>query len=163
MKLLVSPATPKVQHNFTCQLGSSKIISTRSCRNFGVIFNGQLSYKDYTAKTAQSCGFALHSIRKIRSLLIKHAAELVVQADFQHLQSDLIENAAAQPFNEPKRAHITSLFTFTSDIDVYVHIRHGHCSLLSLLPLTILHPVQNLYGEFAKKLSVERWSSQQSI
>lgn len=58
---------------------------------------------NWATKTAQSCRFALHSIRKIRPLLTEHAAELVVQVlqlldwttvllfwlDFQHLQSDL--------------------------------------------------------------------------
>ncbi len=80
------------------------------------------------AKTARSCRFALHNIRKIRPFLTEHAAQLLVQAlvisrlDYCNallagLPSNtikplqMIQNAAAQlVFNEPKRAHVTPLF-----------------------------------------------------
>ncbi len=51
-----------------------------SVRNLGVIFDDQLTFKDHIAKTARSCMFALHNIRKISSFHTQHAAQLLVQA-----------------------------------------------------------------------------------
>ncbi len=82
---------------------------------------GQLTFKEHIAKTARSCRFALHNIRKIRPFLTEHAAQLLVQAlvisrldycnallaglpsnTIKPLQT--IQNAAAQlVFNEPKK------------------------------------------------------------
>ncbi len=99
-----------------------------SVRNLGIIFDDQLTFKEHIAKTAQSCRFALHNIRKIRPFLTEHAAQLLVQAlvisrlDYCNallagLPSNtikplqMIQNAAARlVFNEPKRAHVTPLF-----------------------------------------------------
>ncbi len=78
-ELLVFPATPTLQHDFTIQLSSSTITPSSSVRNLGVIFDDQLTFKDHIAKTAQSCRFALHNIRKIRPFLTQHAAQLLVQ------------------------------------------------------------------------------------
>ncbi len=127
-ELLVFPATPTLQHDFTIQLGSSTISPSASARNLGVIFDDQLTFKEHIAKTARSCRFALHNIRKIRPFLTKHVAQLLVQAlvisrlDYCNallagLPSNtikplqMIQNAAARlVFNEPKRAHVTPLF-----------------------------------------------------
>ncbi len=79
-ELLVFPATPTLHHDFTIQLGSSTITPSASVRNLGVIFDGQLTFKEHIAKTARSCRFALHNIRKIRPFLTEHAAQLLVQA-----------------------------------------------------------------------------------
>ncbi len=94
----------------------------------GVIFDDQLTFKEHIAKTARSCRFALHNIRKIRPFLTEHATQLLVQAlvisrlDYCNallagLPSNttkplqMIQNAAARlVFNEPKRAHVTPLF-----------------------------------------------------
>ncbi len=126
--LLVFPATPTLQHDFTIQLGSSTITPSASVRNLIVIFNDQLTFKYHIAKTARSCRFALHNIRKIRPFLTEHAAQPLVQAlvisrlDYCNallagLPSNtikplqMIQNAAARlVFNEPKRAHVTPLF-----------------------------------------------------
>ncbi len=81
-ELLVFPATPTLQHDFTIQLGSSTITPSASVRNLGVIFDDQLTFKEHIAKTARSCRFALHNIRKIRPFLTEHAAQLLVQALF---------------------------------------------------------------------------------
>ncbi len=87
----------------------------------------QLTFKDHIAKTARSCRFALHNIRKIRPFLTQHAAQLLVQAlvisrldycnallaglpscTIKPLQ--MIQNVAARlVFWEPKRAHVTPL------------------------------------------------------
>ncbi len=87
-----------------------------------------MTFKEHIAKTARSCRFALHNIRKIRPFLTEHAAQLLVQAlvisrlDYCNallagLPSNtikplqMIQNAAARlVFNEPKRAHVTPLF-----------------------------------------------------
>ncbi len=79
-ELLVFPATLTLQHDFTIQLGSSTITPSASVRNLGVIFNDQLIFKEHIAKTARSCRFALHNIRKIRPFLTEHATQLLVQA-----------------------------------------------------------------------------------
>ncbi|XP_073691345.1 uncharacterized protein [Garra rufa] len=127
-ELLVFPATPTLQHDFSIQLGSSTITPSTSARNLGVIFDDQLTFKEHIAKTARSCRFALHNIRKIRPFLTEHAAQLLVQAlvisrldycnallaglpacTIRPLQ--MIQNAAARlVFNEPKKAHVTPLF-----------------------------------------------------
>ncbi len=97
-------------------------LSQKSWGNFR-----KLTFKDHIAKTARSCRFALHNIRKIRAFLTQHAAQLLVQAlviswldycnallaglpssTIKPLQ--MIQNAVARlVFNEPKRARHTFL------------------------------------------------------
>ncbi len=72
-ELLVFPATPTQQHDFSIQIGSST-----SVRSLGVIFDDQLTFKDHITKTARSCRFALYNIRKIRPFLTEHAAQLAL-------------------------------------------------------------------------------------
>ncbi len=125
--LLVFPATPTLQHVFTIQLGSSTITPSASVRNLGVIFDDQLTFREHIVKTARSCRFALHNIRKIRPFLTQHAAQLVQALVISRLDYcsallaglpsntikplQMIQNAAARLFfNEPKRAHFTPLF-----------------------------------------------------
>ncbi len=109
--------------NFKCLTNAP-----RTPRNLGVIFDDHLTFKEHIAKTARSCRFALHNIRKIRPFLTEHAAQLLVQAlvvsrlDYCNallagLPSNtikplqMIQNAAARlVFNEPKRTHVTPLF-----------------------------------------------------
>ncbi len=140
-ELLVLPATPTLQHDFTIQLGSSTITPSASVRNLGVIFDDQLTFKEHIAKTARSCRFALHNIRKIRPFLTEHAAQLLVQAlvisrlDYCNallagLPSNtikplqMIQNAAARlVFNEPKRAHVTPLFVSLHWLPVAARIK----------------------------------------
>ncbi len=129
-ELLVLPATPTLQHDFTTQLGSSTITPSASVRNLGVIFDDQLIFKEHIAKTARSCRFVLHNIRKIRPFLTEHAAQLLVQtpvisrldycnAILAGLPSNtikplqMIQNAAERlVFYELKRARYTSLCLF---------------------------------------------------
>ncbi len=47
-ELLVFPATPTLQHDFTIQLGSSIITPSTSVRSLGVIFDDQLTFKKST-------------------------------------------------------------------------------------------------------------------
>ncbi len=140
-ELLVFPATPTLQPDFTIQLGSSTITPSASVRNLGVIFDDQLTFKEHIAKTARSCRFALHNIRKIRPFLTEHAAQLLVQAlvisrlDYCNallagLPSNtikplqMIQNAAARlVFNKPKRAHVTPLFVSLHWLPVACHIQ----------------------------------------
>ncbi len=168
-ELLVFPATPTLQHDFTIQLGSSTITQTALVRNLGVIFDDQLTFKEHIVKTARSCRFALHNIRKIRPFLTEHAAQLLVQAlvisrlDYCNallagLPSNtikplqMIQNAAARlVFNDPKRAHVTPLFVSLHWLPVAARIQFKTLMLAyrtttrvstHLLPLTItnLHP-----------------------
>ncbi len=141
-ELLVFPATPTLQHDFTIQLGSSTITPSASVRNLGVIFDDQLTFKEHIAKTARSCLFALHNIRKIRLFLTQHAAQLLVQAlvisslDYCNALLDglpsntikplqMIQNAAARLFfSEPKRAHVTPLFISLHSLPVAARIKY---------------------------------------
>ncbi|XP_051739780.1 calcium and integrin-binding family member 2 isoform X1 [Ctenopharyngodon idella] len=127
-ELLVFPANPTLNHDFSIQLGTSSITPSNLARNLGVILDYQLTFKDHIAKTTRSCRFALYNIRKIRPFLTEHATQLLVQAlvisrlDYCNallagLPSctvrplQMIQNAAARlVFNEPKRAHVTPLF-----------------------------------------------------
>ncbi len=140
-ELLVFTATPTLQHDFTIQLDSSTINPSASVRNLGVIFNDQLTFKEHIAKTARSCRFALHNIRKIRPFLTEHAAQLLVQAlvisRLDHCNAllaglssnpikplKIIQNAAARlVFNEPKRAHVTPLFISLHWLPFAAHIQ----------------------------------------
>ncbi len=79
-ELLVFPATLTLQHDFLIQLGTSIITPSTSVRNLGVIFDLKLTFKEHIAKTARSCRFALHNIRKSRPFLTKHATQLLFQA-----------------------------------------------------------------------------------
>ncbi len=112
-----------------------------SVRNLGVIFDDQLTFKDHIEKTARSCRFALHNIRKIRPFLTQHAAQLLVQAivisrldycnaplaglpscTIKPLQ--MIQNAAARlVFSEHKRAHVTPLFISLHWLSVVARIK----------------------------------------
>ncbi len=158
-ELLVFPATPALQHDFTFQLGPSTITPSSSVRNLGVIFDDQLTFKDHIAKTLQVC-IAQHQ---------KNQAQLLVQAlvisrlDYCNallagLPSNtikplqMIQNAAARlVFNEPKRAHVTPLFISLHWLPVAARIKFKTLMLAyrtttgsALLPLTItnLHPLQ---------------------
>ncbi len=140
-ELLVFPATPTLQHDFTIPLGSSTITPSASVRNLGVIFDDQLIFKEHIAKNARSCRFALHNIRKIRPFLTEHDAQLLVQAlvisrlDYCNailagLPSNtikplqMIQNAVARlVFNEPKRTHVTFLFVSLHWLQVAARIQ----------------------------------------
>ncbi len=67
-ELLVFPATPTLQHDFTIQIDSSTITPSSSVRNLGVIFDDQLTFKDHIAKTARSCRFAFAQNQKYQAL-----------------------------------------------------------------------------------------------
>jgi len=74
-ELLVLPANPSLQHDFTIQLDSSSITPSRSVRNLGVTFDVRLTFTDHISKTARSCRFAMHNIRKISPFLTEHATQ----------------------------------------------------------------------------------------
>ncbi len=77
--LLVFPATPTLQHDFTIQLGSSTIAPSASVRNLGNLW-WPADLQRAHCKDCSICRFALHNIRKIRPFLTEHAAQLLVQA-----------------------------------------------------------------------------------
>ncbi len=129
-ELLVVSANPSLHHNFTFQLGSSTITSSKTAKNHGVVIDDKMNFSDHIAKTAGSCRFALYNIRKIRPFLSEHATQLLVQAlvlsrlDYCNVllaglsagsikPLQLIQNAAARLiFNEPKRTRHTSIHQF---------------------------------------------------
>ncbi|KAI7813775.1 reverse transcriptase [Triplophysa rosa] len=79
-ELLVIPTYTKIHHNFSIQLGSSTITSSRTARNLGVVIDDQLNFTDQVASTTRSCRFILYNIRKIRPFLSEHATQVLVQA-----------------------------------------------------------------------------------
>ncbi len=97
--------------------------SKTSVRNLGVIFDDQLTFKEHIAKTARSCRFALHNIRKIRPFLTELLVQALVISRLDYCNAllaglpsntikplQMIQNAAARlVFNEHKRAHVTPL------------------------------------------------------
>ncbi len=118
-ELLVVPATPTLQHDFSIQLGTSIITPSTSVRNLGVIFDDQLTFKEHIAKTARSCRFALHNIRKMVALVqalvvsrLDYCSALLAGLPSNAIKPlQMIQNAAARlVFNEPKRTHVTPLF-----------------------------------------------------
>nr|XP_055051302.1 RNA-directed DNA polymerase from mobile element jockey [Misgurnus anguillicaudatus] len=127
-ELLVISSEPKIQHNFSIQLGSSTITPSKTAKNLGVVIDDRLSFTEHVASTARSCRFILYNIRKIRPFLDEHATQVLVQAlvlsrlDYCNVLLaglpacttkllQMIQNAAARVvFNEPKRAHVTPLF-----------------------------------------------------
>uniref|UniRef100_A0A8C1KNF9 Reverse transcriptase domain-containing protein n=1 Tax=Cyprinus carpio TaxID=7962 RepID=A0A8C1KNF9_CYPCA len=60
-ELLVVPANPSLNHNYSIQLGSSTITPSRTARNLGVVMDHQLSFTDHIATTTRSCRFALYN------------------------------------------------------------------------------------------------------
>ncbi len=65
-ELLVVSTNPSFHPNFTFQLGSSTITSSKTARNLGVVIDDKLNFSDHITKPAQSCRFALYNIKKIR-------------------------------------------------------------------------------------------------
>ncbi len=129
-ELLVLPATPTLQHDFTIQLGSSTITPSASVRNLGVIFDDQLTFKEHIAKTARSCRFALHNIRKIRPFLTEHAAQLLVQVLVISRLDYCSALLAGLPSNTIKplqmiqnAAHVTPLFVCLHWLPVAARIK----------------------------------------
>ncbi len=140
-ELLVVSANPSFHQNFTFQLGSSTITPSKTAKHLGVVIDDTLNFIDHITKTARSCRFALYNIKKIRPFLSEHATQLLVQAlvlsrldycnallaglpasSIKSLQ--LIQNAAARLiFNEPKRAHVTSLFINLHWLPIAAHIK----------------------------------------
>ncbi len=142
-ELLVFPATPTLQQDFTIRLGSLTITPSASVRNLWYNLWWPADLQRAHCKDCSICRFALHNIRKIRPFLTEHAAQLLAQAlviskldwcnallaglpsnTIKPLQ--MIQNAAARlVFSEPKRAHVTPL------------------SLLALATSCSSHPVQD--------------------
>ncbi|KAI7805498.1 reverse transcriptase-like protein [Triplophysa rosa] len=157
-ELLVIPADTKIHHNFSIQLGSSTITSSRTARNLGVVIDDRLNFTDQVASTTRSCRFILYNIRKIRPFLSEHATQVLVQAlvlsrlDYCNAllagfpacttkPLQMIQNAAARVvFNEPKRAHVTPLFIKLHWLPIALESNSRLCSWPTRPPL-IWHPL----------------------
>ncbi|KAF4084307.1 hypothetical protein AMELA_G00127180, partial [Ameiurus melas] len=79
-ELLVIPAYPSINQNFTVQLSSLTLMPTKTARNLGVILDEGLTFTDHISATARSCRFILYNIKKIRPFLTKQATQILVQA-----------------------------------------------------------------------------------
>ncbi len=127
-ELLVFPATPTLQHDFTIQLGSSTITPSASVRNLGVIFDDQLTFKEHIAKTARSNRFALHNIRKIRPFLTEHAAQLLVQALVISRLDYCNALLAGLPSNTIKPLQMMNDWSSTSPKEPMLHLSLSPCT-----------------------------------
>ncbi len=136
-----------------------------------ILFGDQLTFKGHIVKTARSCRFALHNIRRIGHFQTEYAAQLLAQAlvtsrlDYCNFllaelpswaikPRQMIQNAAAWlVFHKPKRPHFTPLFISqhwvpaaglyqVQDIDVCVQNSQRLITLYFLLTFTKLHPLQ---------------------
>ncbi len=134
-------SSPSVQHHPTGLNNNNPIEFSQDDGMIGVILADQLTFKDHIAKTAWSCRFALHNIRKIRPFLTKHATQLLIQArvisrlDYCNAllagiptcairPLQMIQNAATHlVFNEPKRAHVTPLLISLHWLPVVARIK----------------------------------------
>ncbi len=79
-ELLVVCANPVFHHNFSIQLGSSTIITSRTARNLGVVIDDQLHRPYCYNGPARPCIFALYNIMKFRPFISEQAAHLLIQA-----------------------------------------------------------------------------------
>ncbi|XP_038570659.1 uncharacterized protein LOC119899895, partial [Micropterus salmoides] len=126
---LVIPAKQSIHHNIKLQIDSATITPTKVVRNLGVVIDDQLSFSDHVTTVSQSCRFALYNISKIRPYLTQYATQLLVQAmvisriDYCNAllaglpacavkPLQMVQNAAALlVFDQPKRTHVTPLFS----------------------------------------------------
>ncbi len=119
-ELLVVPANPSFHHNFTFQLGTSTIAPSKTA---SFVIDDKLNFSDHITKTAWSCRFALLNIKRIRSFLLKHSSQLLVQTlvqcrlDYCNALLAGLPASSIKPlqlrtliFYEPKRMHVTPLF-----------------------------------------------------
>ncbi len=148
-ELLVVPATPTLQHDLIILLGSSTI--------------------HHILKTARSCRFALHNIRRISPFQTEHAAQLLAQVlvismlNYCNALSFGLPSCKIKPrqmfqkavarliFHEPKRTHFTPLFISLHWLSVAACIKFktlmfayrtatGSAPSYFLLTFTNLHP-----------------------
>lgn len=61
-ELFVIPADPSVDHNITVQLGSTTLISTRTARNLGIVFDEQVFHQ--YPQSCRSLGKSDHSCKR---------------------------------------------------------------------------------------------------
>ncbi len=124
-ELLVFPATPMV-------------------RNLGLIFDDQLTFKDHIAKTARSCRFALHNIRKIRPFLTQHAAQLLVHVlvisrlDYCNALLAGLPSCTIKPLHDDSECSSTTGLLRTQKIPCYTSLY-----LPALAPGCSSHQVQD--------------------
>ncbi len=137
-ELLVFPATPTLQHDFTIQLGSSTITPSALVRNLGVIFDDQLTFKKHIAKTARSCKFGLHNIRKIRPFLTVHAAQLLVQALVISRLGYCNALLAGLPSNTIKPLQMIHDWSSTSRKEPMLHLSLSPCTGYQLQLKTLM-------------------------
>ncbi len=144
-ELLVLPATPTLQHDFTIQLGSSIITPSTSVRNLGVIFDDQLTFKEHIAKTARSCRSALHNIRKIRPVLTRggrknrfsDASRFSLQQFW--IDSEIFWFWACFPPPPARIWHVCALETRRASLHRICAVRHVHIAWQCVRPPSVFY------------------------
>ncbi len=126
-ELLVVPATPTLQHDFSIQLGTSIITPSTSVRNLGVILMTSWPSKStlqrlldlaglrYTTSENQALPDRACCATSCQALVVSrldYCNALLVGLPANTIKPlQMIQNAAARlVFNEPKRTHVTPLF-----------------------------------------------------
>ncbi len=139
-ELLVVPANPSFNHNFTIQLGTSTITPSKTARNLGVMIDDQLisqttllklpvlqicfiQYQEDQALSFGTCYTTRLSSCSVQAGLLQCILLAGLTASsIRPLQ--LIQNAAARfIFNEPKRMHVTPLFINLHWLPKAAHIK----------------------------------------
>ncbi len=129
------------KHDFPIQLGSFDNYLINFSQNLGVIFDDQLTFKEHIARLLDLAGLHYTTSERTGPSLPQHAKQLLVQAlvisrldycnallswtSVMHNQTftDDQNVAARLVFNEPKRAHVTPLFSSLHWLLVAAHIK----------------------------------------
>ncbi|TKS65741.1 hypothetical protein D9C73_028176 [Collichthys lucidus] len=146
-ELLVIPAYESICHDFNLKIGTVTITPNHAAKNLGVVLDDRLSLSEHISSVARSCRYALYNIRKIRPYLTQYAAQLLIQATvisrLDYCNSllaglpacaikplQMVQNAAARlVFNQPKRSHVTPLFSDLHWLPVAARVKHKALTL----------------------------------
>ncbi|XP_027140117.1 uncharacterized protein LOC109140565 [Larimichthys crocea] len=145
-ELLVIPAHESICHDINLKIGTVTITPNHAAKNLGVlptpVLDDRLSFSEHISSVARSCRYALYNTRRIRPYLTQYAAQFLIQATvtsrLDHCNSlraglpacaikslQMVQNAAARlVFNQPKRTHVTTLFSDLHWLPVAARIKH---------------------------------------
>ena len=79
-ELLFLPGKASPTQDLTINFDNSVLTHTHTARNLGVTLDSQLSLTANITATTRSCRFMLYNIKRIRPLLTRKAAQVLVQA-----------------------------------------------------------------------------------
>ncbi len=158
-ELLVFPATPTLQHDFTIQIDSSTINPSSSVSNLGVIFDDQLTFKDHIAKRdvlkSRLVSYFIVSLVSGGGHLLGHLLWLTgncVQLNWSSILLDGYKKCSLL-FHEPSREDLLvrrPKSVKTIDSTVRLH-RSGHSQTIAyiyLLSYCLFHFCFSFYNQF---------------